>query len=74
MDDASMPNSPGKPLTAEEIQSLPTRLYLDSTIVPILLQGLSLLAEERLDEFFGISIINIVFNQDNQVFTLFTYS
>ncbi|XP_035678028.1 protein dpy-30 homolog [Branchiostoma floridae] len=30
-----------------ELQSLPTRAYLDQTVVPILLQGLSTLAKER---------------------------
>nr|XP_033783941.1 protein dpy-30 homolog [Geotrypetes seraphini]XP_033783952.1 protein dpy-30 homolog [Geotrypetes seraphini]XP_033783961.1 protein dpy-30 homolog [Geotrypetes seraphini] len=30
-----------------ELQSLPTRAYLDQTVVPILLQGLSVLAKER---------------------------
>ena len=30
-----------------ELQSLPTRAYLDQTVVPILLQGLSTLSKER---------------------------
>ncbi|XP_043467946.1 protein dpy-30 homolog [Leptopilina heterotoma] len=30
-----------------EVQSLPTRQYLDQTVVPILLQALSTLAKER---------------------------
>lgn len=30
-----------------EVQSLPTRQYLDQTVVPILLQALSCLAKER---------------------------
>lgn len=30
-----------------EVQSLPTRQYLDQTVVPILLQALSSLAKER---------------------------
>lgn len=30
-----------------ELQALPTRAYLDQTVVPILLQGLSVLAKER---------------------------
>ncbi|KAL8585167.1 Protein dpy-30 [Nucella lapillus] len=30
-----------------ELQSLPTRAYLDQTVVPILLQGMSVLAKER---------------------------
>lgn len=30
-----------------ELQSLPTRQYLDQTVVPILLQALSSLAKER---------------------------
>nr|XP_057931222.1 protein dpy-30 homolog isoform X1 [Doryrhamphus excisus] len=29
------------------LQALPTRAYLDQTVVPILLQGLSVLAKER---------------------------
>lgn len=30
-----------------DLQSLPTRAYLDQTVVPILLQGLAVLAKER---------------------------
>lgn len=30
-----------------DLQSLPTRQYLDQTVVPILLQALSTLAKER---------------------------
>ncbi|KAE8601739.1 hypothetical protein XENTR_v10013778 [Xenopus tropicalis] len=30
-----------------DLQGLPTRAYLDQTVVPILLQGLSVLAKER---------------------------
>ncbi|XP_078505221.1 protein dpy-30 homolog isoform X2 [Lissotriton helveticus] len=30
-----------------DLQSLPTRAYLDQTVVPILLQGLSVLSKER---------------------------
>ncbi|CAJ1054123.1 protein dpy-30 homolog isoform X1 [Xyrichtys novacula] len=30
-----------------ELQALPTRAYLDQTVVPILLQGLSVLAKDR---------------------------
>ncbi|XP_001638869.2 protein dpy-30 homolog [Nematostella vectensis] len=30
-----------------DLQSLPTRAYLDQTVVPILLQGLATLAKER---------------------------
>jgi len=30
-----------------DLQSLPTRAYLDKTVVPILLQGMSVLAKER---------------------------
>ncbi|XP_076464328.1 protein dpy-30 homolog [Babylonia areolata] len=30
-----------------ELQSMPTRAYLDKTVVPILLQGMSVLAKER---------------------------
>ncbi|XP_055581941.1 protein dpy-30 homolog isoform X2 [Falco cherrug] len=31
-----------------DLQSLPTRAYLDQTVVPILLQGLAVLAKESL--------------------------
>uniref|UniRef100_A0A9J8CWS0 Protein dpy-30 homolog n=1 Tax=Cyprinus carpio carpio TaxID=630221 RepID=A0A9J8CWS0_CYPCA len=31
----------------QTLQTLPTRAYLDQTVVPILLQGLSVLAKER---------------------------
>lgn len=37
----------GAKKTKVEIQSLPTRAYLDQTVVPILLQGLNVLAKER---------------------------
>ncbi|XP_077462199.1 protein dpy-30 homolog isoform X1 [Stigmatopora argus] len=30
-----------------DVQALPTRAYLDQTVVPILLQGLAVLAKER---------------------------
>ena len=30
-----------------ELQAMPTRTYLDQTVVPILLQGLGVLAKER---------------------------
>ncbi|XP_028311336.1 protein dpy-30 homolog isoform X1 [Gouania willdenowi] len=30
-----------------DLQALPTRAYLDQTVVPVLLQGLSVLAKER---------------------------
>uniref|UniRef100_UPI0001AB2939 Protein dpy-30 homolog n=1 Tax=Homo sapiens TaxID=9606 RepID=UPI0001AB2939 len=30
-----------------DLQSLPTRAYLDQTVVPILLQGMAVLAKER---------------------------
>lgn len=36
---------PKKPRT--DLQSLPTRQYLDQTVAPILLQGLQTLARER---------------------------
>mmetsp|Transcript_4666 Transcript_4666/g.7225 ORF Transcript_4666/g.7225 Transcript_4666/m.7225 type:complete len:85 (-) Transcript_4666:594-848(-) len=35
------------PYQASNLQSLPVRAYLDQTVVPILLQGLSALAKER---------------------------
>ena len=31
-----------------DLQSLPTRAYLDQTVVPILLSGMSVLSRERL--------------------------
>ncbi|XP_048104845.1 protein dpy-30 homolog isoform X2 [Alosa alosa] len=34
-------------LDLQTLQTLPTRAYLDQTVVPILLQGLSVLAKER---------------------------
>lgn len=34
----------------QEIQKLPTRQYLDNTVVPILLEGLAALAKERPDD------------------------
>ena len=36
--------------TKLDTQSLPTRQYLDSTVVPILLEGLAALAKERPEE------------------------
>ncbi|KAL8614704.1 Protein dpy-30 [Nucella lapillus] len=30
-----------------DLQSLPTRAYLDQTVVPVLLQGMSVLSKER---------------------------
>ena len=42
-----------------ELQSLPTRAYLDQTVVPILLQGLSVLAKERYHTF--SLLVNCVF-------------
>ncbi|KXJ19151.1 protein dpy-30 homolog [Exaiptasia diaphana] len=38
-------DKPTKPKV--DLQSLPTRAYLDQTVVPILLQGLATLAKER---------------------------
>ncbi|XP_056267008.1 protein dpy-30 homolog [Pseudoliparis swirei] len=41
---------PGSEKTSKQkvdLQALPTRAYLDQTVVPILLQGLSLLAKDR---------------------------
>ena len=35
------------PRAKPEIQSLPTRQYLDQSVVPILLQGLTALSKER---------------------------
>ncbi|XP_068176678.1 protein dpy-30 homolog [Antennarius striatus] len=39
--------NPEKPKQKVDLQALPTRAYLDQTVVPILLQGLSLLAKDR---------------------------
>ncbi|KAL6435032.1 hypothetical protein ACFW04_005261 [Cataglyphis niger] len=44
--DADMSGVPAKK-SRVEVQSLPTRQYLDQTVVPILLQALSCLAKER---------------------------
>lgn len=33
-----------------DLQALPTRAYLDQTVVPILLQGLSVLAKDRSEQ------------------------
>ncbi|CAF0772162.1 unnamed protein product [Didymodactylos carnosus] len=40
-------DEPVKPAQKAELSSLPTRAYLDQTVVPILLQGMSQLARER---------------------------
>ncbi|KAG8444364.1 hypothetical protein GDO86_009525 [Hymenochirus boettgeri] len=40
-------NSEKTPKQKVDLQGLPTRAYLDQTVVPILLQGLSVLAKER---------------------------
>ncbi|GAB6021643.1 hypothetical protein CHUAL_004227 [Chamberlinius hualienensis] len=40
-------NEPTSKKPRIDYQSLPTRQYLDQTVVPILLQGLSVLAKER---------------------------
>jgi len=37
----------GKPRAKADIQSLPTRQYLDQSVVPILLQALTALSKER---------------------------
>ncbi|XP_050078876.1 protein dpy-30 homolog [Anopheles maculipalpis] len=37
----------GRKPAGNNLQSLPTRQYLDQTVTPILLQGLKLLAKER---------------------------
>ncbi|XP_011139127.1 dosage compensation protein dpy-30 [Harpegnathos saltator] len=44
-DISGIPPAPKK--ARVEVQSLPTRQYLDQTVVPILLQALSCLAKER---------------------------
>ncbi|CAF0724259.1 unnamed protein product [Didymodactylos carnosus] len=40
-------DEPVKPAGKPELSTLPTRAYLDQTVVPILLQGMSQLARER---------------------------
>jgi len=40
-------NEPAGKRPKVDLQSLPTRAYLDQTVVPILLQGMSALAKER---------------------------
>jgi protein dpy-30 len=40
-------NSQSGEKTKPDVSTLPTRAYLDQTVVPILLQGMSLLAKER---------------------------
>lgn len=37
----------GKPKPRTDLQSLPTKQYLDQTVAPILLQGLQTIARER---------------------------
>lgn len=47
---AAMDETSGEPPRKKpgvDLQSLPTRQYLDQTVVPILLQALSTLAKER---------------------------
>jgi protein dpy-30 len=39
--------APSSKRSKQDLQSLPTRQYLDQTVVPILLQGLASLARER---------------------------
>jgi len=39
--------TPSSKRAKQDLQSLPTRQYLDQTVVPILLQGLASLARER---------------------------
>lgn len=43
-----------------DMQSLPTRQYLDQTVVPILLQALSALSKERLDNLYYFDQIFII--------------
>ncbi|PAA58473.1 hypothetical protein BOX15_Mlig006458g1 [Macrostomum lignano] len=43
--DAAASASAKKPRVA--VQALPTRAYLDQTVVPVLLQGLAVLSKER---------------------------
>uniref|UniRef100_A0A1Q3FGM6 Protein dpy-30 homolog n=1 Tax=Culex tarsalis TaxID=7177 RepID=A0A1Q3FGM6_CULTA len=40
-------NDNGRKPSGRDLQSLPTRQYLDQTVNPILLQGLKALAKER---------------------------
>lgn len=45
-DSSKMGDAPQKK-TRIDLQSLPTRQYLDQTVVPILIQGLTTLSKER---------------------------
>ncbi|RZF44447.1 hypothetical protein LSTR_LSTR002220 [Laodelphax striatellus] len=45
--DASAQDPPPQKKSRVDLQSLPSRQYLDQTVVPILLQGLSALSKER---------------------------
>ena len=42
-----------------ELQAMPTRTYLDETIVPILLQGLGVLAKERWVRFLILKLLSV---------------
>ncbi len=43
-----------------DLQSLPTRAYLDQTVVPILMQGMSVLAKERYVRKSGYLIVDLI--------------
>ncbi|KAM8934394.1 protein dpy-30 homolog [Pelodytes ibericus] len=45
--ESEKPNTEKVSKQKADLQALPTRAYLDQTVVPILLQGLSVLAKER---------------------------
>ncbi|XP_064780565.1 protein dpy-30 homolog isoform X1 [Oncorhynchus masou masou] len=47
MEDTERSNTEKSSKQKVDLQSLPTRAYLDQTVVPVLLQGLSVLAKER---------------------------
>ncbi|KAK3753637.1 hypothetical protein QZH41_014743 [Actinostola sp. cb2023] len=50
-----------------DLQSLPTRAYLDQTVVPILLQGLATLAKER------YTLYSVIYIPPNAIEYLATY-
>ena len=52
-----------------DLQSLPTRAYLDQTVVPILLQGMSALAKERCEIHRVLSLRLI---DDNRIFDYYS--
>uniref|UniRef100_A0A3Q2XIB8 Dpy-30 histone methyltransferase complex regulatory subunit n=1 Tax=Haplochromis burtoni TaxID=8153 RepID=A0A3Q2XIB8_HAPBU len=47
-----------------DLQALPTRAYLDQTVVPILLQGLSVLAKDRYTHTHRVGSLRPIRNMD----------